>query len=115
MPALFIVMVCPPILLSGRCTPTSGRQIKRMNAASLNTTTIHSANVRNAATYGRKVLPADNCGYQPKPRGEGIDYIDDHLIEIGQTQRRELDRQTFYAELRGFQATARKKDGSPYK
>jgi superfamily II DNA or RNA helicase len=63
----------------------------------------------------QKGFACDNCGYQPKPRGEGIDYIDDHLIEIGQTQRRELDRQTFYAELRGFQATARKKDGSPYK
>jgi DNA repair protein RadD len=63
----------------------------------------------------QKGFACDNCGYQPKPHGEGIDYIDDHLIEIGQTQRRELDRQTFYAELRGFQATARKKDGSPYK
>src|SRR5690348_16031566 len=36
-----------------------------------------------------------NCGWEPKPRGEGIDYIDANLIEIGElgnTQRQELDR-----------------------
>jgi DNA repair protein RadD len=70
---------------------------------------------KNCGHLRQKGFACNNCGYQPKPRGEGIDYIDGHLIEIGQTQRRELDRQTFYAELRGFQATARKKDGSPYK
>jgi DNA repair protein RadD len=63
----------------------------------------------------QKGFACDNCGYQPKPRGEGIDYIDQDLVELGQTQRRKLDQQTFYAELRGFQATARKKDGTPYK
>src|SRR6516165_3328227 len=47
-------------------------------------------------------MGCDACGWQPKPRGEGIDYIDQDLVELGQTQRRELDRQTFYAELRGF-------------
>jgi superfamily II DNA or RNA helicase len=63
----------------------------------------------------QKGFACDNCGYQPKPRGEGIDYIDQDLVELGQTQHRKLDQQTLYAELRGFQATARKKDGTPYK
>jgi DNA repair protein RadD len=55
-----------------------------------------------------------NCGWQPKPRGRGIDYIDDNLVEIGKTERQELDRQTFYLELRGYQTTARTKAGQPY-
>jgi DNA repair protein RadD len=59
-------------------------------------------------------MACDNCGWEPKRRGEGIDYIDQDLIELGQTQRSELDRVTFYRELRGFQHTARRKDGSQY-
>ena len=55
-----------------------------------------------------------NCGWEPKPRANGIDYIDEDLVELGQTQRSELDRVTFYRELRGFQHTARRKDGSQY-
>jgi DNA repair protein RadD len=55
-----------------------------------------------------------NCGFEPKPRGQGIDYIDENLIELGKTERHELDRQTFYAELRGYAATARTKSGQPY-
>jgi superfamily II DNA or RNA helicase len=55
-----------------------------------------------------------NCGWEPKPRANGIDYIDQDLVELGQTQRSELDRVTFYRELRGFQHTARRKDGSQY-
>jgi DNA repair protein RadD len=64
----------------------------------------------------QKGLACNHSGYQPKPRGEGIDYIDQDLVELGQTQRRELelDRRKFYAELRGFQHTARRKDGSQY-
>jgi hypothetical protein len=55
-----------------------------------------------------------NCGWQPKRRGQGIDYVDDNLVEIGKTECQETDRITFYCELRGHQQTARKKDGSPY-
>jgi superfamily II DNA or RNA helicase len=44
-----------------------------------------------------------NCGWEPKPRGKGIDYIDENLIEIGNTQRQEIDRQTFYRELLHYQ------------
>jgi DNA repair protein RadD len=61
-----------------------------------------------------KGLACDNCGYQPRPRGEGIDYIDDDLIELGNTQRQEIDRLTFYRELRGFQSVYRRRDGSQY-
>jgi DNA repair protein RadD len=56
----------------------------------------------------------DNCGWQPKPRGDGIDYIPDDLVEMGKTQRTELDRCTFYRELRGHQRTHRRRDGSQY-
>ena len=59
-------------------------------------------------------MACDNCGWEPRPRGEGIAYIDQDLIELGQTQRSELDRITFYRELRGFQQTARRRDGSQY-
>ena len=59
-------------------------------------------------------MACDNCGWEPKPRGEGIAYIDQDLVELGQTQRSELDRITFFRELRGFQHTARRKDGSQY-
>jgi len=59
-------------------------------------------------------MACDNCGWEPNPRGEGIAYIDQDLIELGQTQRSELDRITFYRELRGYQQTARRRDGSQY-
>jgi DNA repair protein RadD len=59
-------------------------------------------------------MACDNCGWQPKPKAQAIAYIDQDLIELGQTQRSELDRITFYRELRGHHQTARKKDGSPY-
>jgi DNA repair protein RadD len=55
-----------------------------------------------------------NCGWEPKPRGQGIDYIDDNLIELGQSQRQELDRLTFYRELRGYAANSVTKSGQPY-
>jgi DNA repair protein RadD len=61
-----------------------------------------------------KGFACEACGYQPRPRGEGIDYIDDDLVELGQTQRRENDRQIFYAELRGYTAGRRTKAGQPY-
>ena len=62
----------------------------------------------------QKGFACSNCGWEPKPRGQGIDYIDDNLVELGKTDRRQLDRQVFYRELVGYARTARKKDGSPY-
>jgi superfamily II DNA or RNA helicase len=56
----------------------------------------------------------DNCGWQPKPRAQSIDYVDDNLIEIGKTERTQPDRQTFYAELRGYAAITKTKQGQPY-
>ena len=55
-----------------------------------------------------------NCGYEPKPRGEGIDYIDDNLVEIGASQQYQLDRELFHRELLGYARKARTKDGQPY-
>jgi superfamily II DNA or RNA helicase len=63
-----------------------------------------------------KGMACDNCGWEPKPPARAIEYIDADLVELGKTtvQPSESERRVFYAELRGFQATARKKDGSPY-
>jgi hypothetical protein len=51
----------------------------------------------------------------PKPRGRDVDVIDGELIELGKigpiTEEQKI---TFYRELRGFQTTARRKDGQPY-
>jgi len=61
----------------------------------------------------------DACGWAPAPRSQGIDHIDENLIELGKRQeaaRREQEqhRHTFYLELKGYAATVRRKDGSTY-
>jgi DNA repair protein RadD len=61
-----------------------------------------------------KGFVCDNCGWEPKPRAQGIDFVDEDLIEIGATQRKELDRQAFYAELRGYAVHKTTKAGQPY-
>jgi superfamily II DNA or RNA helicase len=63
-----------------------------------------------------KRMACDNCGYEPKPPARAIEYIDVDLVELGKptVQPSDAERRIFYAELRGFQQTARKKDGSPY-
>jgi superfamily II DNA or RNA helicase len=55
-----------------------------------------------------------NCGYMPKPPGRAVDVVDADLVELGATQRAELDRKIFFLELRGHQLGARKKDGTLY-
>ena len=61
-------------------------------------------------------MACDNCGWQPKPRGRDVEVIDGELVELGKraSLESEAERKIFYAELRGFQQTARKRDGSPY-
>jgi DNA repair protein RadD len=59
-------------------------------------------------------MACDNCGWEPKPRGEGIAYIDQDLVELGQTQRSEEDRIRFYRELLGYAANSVTKSGQPY-
>ena len=65
-----------------------------------------------------KGMACDNCGWEPKPPARARDYIDADLVELGATGAvnvpTEADRISFYCELRGFQQTARRKDGSPY-
>ena len=59
----------------------------------------------------------DNCGFEPKPKPRAVEYLDGELIELGTTAQSastEADKLIFYRELRGFQQTARKKDGSQY-
>jgi DNA repair protein RadD len=58
----------------------------------------------------------ENCGWEPKPRPRPQEYLDIDLVELGQraARRTEEDRHTFYLELRGYQLTARKRDGSLY-
>jgi primosomal protein N' len=46
-----------------------------------------------------KGFACTSCGYQPEPRGEGIDYVDEQLVELTNTQREALDAVTFYREL----------------
>jgi superfamily II DNA or RNA helicase len=63
-------------------------------------------------------MACDNCGWEPKPRGHDVEWIDGDLVELGAngatSAPTESDRITFFCELRGHQQTARKKDGSPY-
>jgi hypothetical protein len=59
-------------------------------------------------------MACDNCGWEPKPRGRDVDVIDGDLVELGAVKQSETDRINFYCELRGYQRTARRKDGSPY-
>jgi superfamily II DNA or RNA helicase len=61
-----------------------------------------------------KGMACENCGWEPKPKGRALEYIDDNLVELGSVANADTDRRIFYAELRGHQQTARKKDGSPY-
>jgi DNA repair protein RadD len=62
-------------------------------------------------------MACDNCGWQPKPRGRDVEHVDGELVELGKpavAAATDAERQIFYAELRGFQQAARKRDGSPY-
>jgi len=59
-------------------------------------------------------MACDNCGWEPKPRSEGIDYIDQDLVELGETQRSEQDRIRVYRELLGYAANSITKSGQPY-
>ena len=69
---------------------------------------------RSCGHLRQKGFACFNCGWEPKPRGQGIDYVDDNLVELGQSQRQELDRLTFYRELRGYAANSVTKSGQPY-
>jgi DNA repair protein RadD len=62
-----------------------------------------------------KGMACTECGWEPKPYGRDVEVIDGDLVELGKANTNsEIDRQAFYQELRGYQQTARKKDGSPY-
>jgi DNA repair protein RadD len=56
----------------------------------------------------------DACGYQPRPPARAVEYVDGDLVELGRVAAIERERRKFYAELRGHQQTARKRDGTPY-
>jgi superfamily II DNA or RNA helicase len=59
-------------------------------------------------------MACDSCGWEPKPPARAVDVIDADLVELGVAQRAAFDRRRFYLELRGYAATATKKDGTPY-
>jgi DNA repair protein RadD len=64
-----------------------------------------------------KGMGCDNCGWEPKPRGRAVDVVDGDLVELGKATAPApafVDKINFHAELRGYQRSARKKDGSPY-
>jgi superfamily II DNA or RNA helicase len=64
-----------------------------------------------------KGMACDNCGWEPKPPARPVEYIDADLVELGKpaVTPTESERRMFYAELRGYQQKARKRDGTPYK
>ena len=55
-----------------------------------------------------------NCGWEPKRAGRAVGYLDGDLIELGKSAAADVERKIFYAELRGYQQTAHRKDGSAY-
>jgi superfamily II DNA or RNA helicase len=63
-------------------------------------------------------MACEACGYQPKPPARPVEYVDGELVELGKTAAAaaasETERKIFYAELRGYQKNARKRNGSPY-
>jgi DNA repair protein RadD len=61
-------------------------------------------------------MACEACGYQPKPHGRAVNVVDGDLVELGKAASvpSDTERRIFYAELRGYQQTARKKDGTPY-
>jgi DNA repair protein RadD len=63
-------------------------------------------------------MACDACGWEPKPPPRAVEYVDGELVELGShttaAPTTRADKIIFYAELRGFQRTARKRDGSPY-
>jgi len=63
-----------------------------------------------------KGMACDKCGWQPKPPARAVEYINGELVELGNPAviPSDTERRIFYAELRDYQQTARKKDGSPY-
>jgi superfamily II DNA or RNA helicase len=63
-----------------------------------------------------KGMACDACGWEPKPPPRPVKYIAGDLVELGKPAivRSESERRIFYAELRGYQQTARKRDGTPY-
>jgi superfamily II DNA or RNA helicase len=58
-----------------------------------------------------KGMACEACGWEPKPPARAIDYIDGDLVELGKpaVTPTESERRMFYAELRGYQQTARKR------
>jgi len=60
-------------------------------------------------------MACDNCGWEPKPRGRNVDYVDGDLVPLGESGIPSNEQKNiFYRELRGFAQTVRRKDGSPY-
>ena len=73
---------------------------------------------KNCGHIRMRGMACDACGWEPKPPARAVEYIDGDLVELGAAgaikTRTETERKIFYAEPRGFQQTARKRDGSPY-
>lgn len=71
---------------------------------------------KNCGHIRIKGMACDACGWEPKPPARAVEYIDGDLVELGKPAiiRSDAERRIFFAELRGYQQTARKRDGSPY-
>jgi DNA repair protein RadD len=73
---------------------------------------------KNCGHIRLRGMACDACGWEPKPPARPVEYLDGELVELGKHAAirapSETERKIFYAELRGFQQNARKRDGSPY-
>jgi DNA repair protein RadD len=60
----------------------------------------------------------DACGYKPGPKGEGVDFVDEDLVELTDEartyQQAILEEQVFYRELLGYAQGRVTKEGKPY-
>jgi superfamily II DNA or RNA helicase len=63
-----------------------------------------------------KGMACEACGYEPKPPPRAVNVIDGDLVELDKPAvvPSDTERKIFYAELRGYQQNARKRDGTPY-
>jgi DNA repair protein RadD len=61
-------------------------------------------------------MACDACGYEPPKYSRDVETIDGELVELGTRHKgpSETEMRNFFAELRAYQRTARKRDGSPY-
>jgi DNA repair protein RadD len=63
----------------------------------------------------KRGMACDHCGWEPRRAGRDVEVLDGDLVPLGESGvSSDADKLTFFRELRGYQQSARRKDGSPY-